>query len=280
MSIIASIKLHVISIFQTGMNANLPAGGILAMLAGKNHFSFCITNRAGDVLYRLNYFSVKEWDNSAIQQLLAELPTLDVGIQGVELAFESGAFTLVPVADFQDDKLSRIHHSLHPFSSNHIFKKDSLAEWQLYIGYTIPSLLLHTLQARYPDLRVRHCLKLALQQAGQSGRQGKLLVNFRPNYFFVVLLRNNRLQFAQEFIYDTPADVLYYLLKIGEDLLISPHEIIVELTGLVDQESALYRELCQYFINLEFRKAGWQSSESAFPAHYFTSLNDLAKCAS
>lgn len=268
------------SIFQTGINADLPTGGILAMQAGKFHFSYCITNRTGDVLHRLNYFSIKEWDDSSIQQLLAELPSLEVGIQGVELAFESGTFTLVPVADFQDDKLSNIHHSLHPLSNNHIFKKDSLAEWQLYIGYTIPALLLHTLQARYPDLRVRHCLKLALQQAGQSGMQGKLLVNFRPNYFFVVLLRNNRFQFAQEFLYDTPADVLYYLLKIGEDQLISPQEIIVELTGLIEKESALYRELWQYFVNLEFRDADWQSSESAFPAHYFTPLNDLAKCAS
>lgn len=261
------------------MNADLPTGGILAIQAGRNNFSYCITNRTGDVLHRLNYFSVKEWDDLAIQQLLDELPPLSVGIQGAELTFETGDFTLIPVADFQDDKLVMIHNSLHPFSKNLIFKKDSLAEWQLYIGYTVPALLLNALQDRYPDLRVRHFLKLALQQAGQSGMQGKLLVNFRPHYFFAVLVRNNLLQFVQEFQYDTPADVLYYLLKICEDQLISTSELNVELSGLIDQESSLYRELWQYFVHLQFRDASWETSGNAFPAHYFTTLNDLAKCA-
>lgn len=261
------------------MNTDLTGDGILAMQAGQHHFSYGITNRSGDELLRLNYFTVKEWGESAIRQLLAELPPLVSGIHGAELTYESGEFSLIPVAGFQDDKLLMSYNIIHPFSKNLVFKKDSLAEWQLYIGYTIPALLVNALQTQYPDLRVRHFLKLALQQAGQSGMQGKLLVNFRPHYFFAVLLRNNRLQFAQEFHYDTPADVLYYLLKLCDDQLVSPSEIKVELTGLIEQESALYTELWQYFAFLEFRNATWQTSNNSFPEHYFTTLNDLAKCA-
>jgi hypothetical protein len=109
--------------------------------------------------------------------------------------------------------------------------------------------------------------------------QGKLVVNIRPHHFSVVLLRNNRFLFAKEFYYETPADVLYYLLKACEDHLLNTHEVKIELTGLIEQESSLYRELRQYFSFLDCRNASWQMASNNFPTHYFTTLNDLAQCA-
>lgn len=266
------------SIFKIGTET-IPVAGLLAIQAGKSHFSYCLTDRTGNELYQLNYFSIKEWNDDTIKNLLVELPPITTDIQKVEFAFETEEFTLFPVAGFQEDKLYAAHNALHPFTENCVFRKDSLAEWQLYIGYCLPSLLMNALLNRYPEVRVRHFLKLILQQAGQSGMQGKLVVSIRPNYFFAVLLRNNRLQFAKQFYYETPADILYYFLKMCEDQLITPHEVRVELTGLVDQDSALYRELGQYFAQLEFRNANWKTEDSSFPSHYFTQLNDLAQCA-
>jgi hypothetical protein len=52
------------------------------------------------------------------------------------------------------------------------------------------------------------------------------------------------------------------------------------LSGLIDKQSALYKELYQYFINIEFSEAGWNMAGTEYPAHFFTSLNDLAQCVS
>ena len=84
---------------------------------------------------------------------------------------------------------------------------------------------------------------------------------------------------AQTFQYKTPSDVVYYLIKACSQNSLSRKDVKVQLTGLIEKESFLYKELNQYFLNLEFRKAAW-NSENEFPAHYFTSLNDLAKCVS
>lgn len=267
------------SIFQTGIDATLPANLMLCIQAGPTHFSYSLSNRTGDELYRLNYFSVKEWNTEAIELLLKELPSKEADIQGVEIAYESGEFTMVPVAGFQESKLMALHKALYPHAEQSVYKTESLAAWQLYIGYTASATLFNALLARYPDARIRHFLKLALQQAEPSGTQGRLLVNIRPNHFFAVLLRNNRFQFAREFFYETPADVLYYLLRVCEDHLISPNEVEIELTGLIDQESALFVELWQYFTQLRIRPAYWKTEQTEFPAHYFTQLNDLVKCA-
>ncbi|MBL0129692.1 MAG: hypothetical protein IPP43_00005, partial [Chitinophagaceae bacterium] len=47
----------------------------------------------------------------------------------------------------------------------------------------------------------------------------------------------------------------------------------------IDKQSSLYKELYQYFIGVEFSDASWNSMRE-FPDHFFTSLNDLAKCVS
>jgi hypothetical protein len=258
----------------------MPAiGNLLAIHAGKTHLSYSLTNRRGDELFQLQYFAVENWTAETIKILFDKLPMSESVYPTVEFAFETDEFTLFPVAGFQEDKLVDTHHALHPYFDQCIFKKDSLAEWQLYVGYTIPTLLMNALHNRYSEIRTRHYLKLALQQAGQSDMQGKLIVDIRPNHFFVLLLRNNRFLFAKGFHYETPADVLYYLLKICEDHLLSNSEAQLQLTGLIDKESILYHELRQYFAHIECREATWKSAQQDFPAHYFTSLNDLAKCA-
>ncbi|MFZ9695668.1 MAG: DUF3822 family protein [Chitinophagaceae bacterium] len=267
------------SIFQIGSELTPARGSLLAIQAGKSHLSYSLTNRGGDELYKLHYFSVENWTKETLEKLLATLPEAETVYPTVEFAFETDEFTLFPVAGFQDDKLLATHYALHPYSDNSLFKKDSLAEWQLYVGYTIPSLLINALHNRYSELRTRHYIKLALQQAGQSDMQGNLIVEIRLNHIFILLLRNNRFLFAKEFFYETPTDVLYYLLKICEDQLLTTSEVEVELMGLIEKDSSLYKELSQYFTYLAFREATWKMAQNEFPAHYFTSLNYLAKCA-
>jgi hypothetical protein len=252
---------------------------ILAMQAGKNYFSYSVIDRAGNQLNQLRFYTLESWNQGEVQAIIEELPLPETVGAGVEIAYDFNDFTLMPVAGFEESKLMEMHGLLHPFPGDVSFKAESLAEWQLYIGYAVPSILSRALESRYPSARIRHSLKLALQQAGPIGTQGKMMIAVKPSQFFVTLIRNNRLLLAKEFSYENPADVLYYLLKICEDNLISPKEVLIELTGLIEQESSLYRELWQYFAMVEFRSSAWTTPHENYPAHYFTTLNDLAKCA-
>ena len=58
----------------------------------------------------------------------------------------------------------------------------------------------------------------------------------------------------------------------------SQYEVQLSISGLVDKDSALYKELYSYFINIEFRNANWTHADH--PNHFFTHLNDIVKCAS
>ena len=60
--------------------------------------------------------------------------------------------------------------------------------------------------------------------------------------------------------------------------------IELQVAGLIEEESTLYKELYQYFLRVTFRTApDWGvivSGENKYPAHYFATLNELVKCGS
>jgi len=106
-----------------------------------------------------------------------------------------------------------------------------------------------------------------------------LVVDFRTNDFTVLASKGSLLLLTQTFAYSTPEDVLYYLLNTCRQFNLSQQELQLQLSGLIDKRSSLYNELYQYFIHIDFREAGW-NLKNEYPAHFFTSLNDLATCAS
>ena len=112
-----------------------------------------------------------------------------------------------------------------------------------------------------------------------SADAGSLTVDFQKDNFTVIAAKGIHFLLAQTFEYVTPADVLYYLLKICQQFSLSQQELQLQLSGLIDKQSSMYNELYQYFINIEFRDANWKMIND-YPAHFFTSLNDLARCES
>ncbi|HMR83527.1 MAG TPA: DUF3822 family protein, partial [Niabella sp.] len=78
--------------------------------------------------------------------------------------------------------------------------------------------------------------------------------------------------------YASPADVSFYLLKICEVFAFSQEQVTLQVSGLIDTNSRLYRELFDYFLHISLKPAGWIDDASGMPPHYFTSLNELTIC--
>ena len=79
-----------------------------------------------------------------------------------------------------------------------------------------------------------------------------MLVDFKSDSFSVVLVRDNSLLTAQIFFYTKAEDVLYYLLNICKQFSITQNEVNILLSGLIDRNSTVFKELYQYFLNIDF----------------------------
>jgi hypothetical protein len=72
-------------------------------------------------------------------------------------------------------------------------------------------------------------------------------------------------------------------LKACNQFSLSREEIQLFISGLIEKESQLFRELYLNFLNIQFREPTWRlagNGDKEYPSHFFTSLNDLARCAS
>jgi hypothetical protein len=87
---------------------------------------------------------------------------------------------------------------------------------------------------------------------------------FYPHYFTLIGIKNNDLQFAQTRKYNTPEDVLYFILNACKQY---DFKINVEVFcgGFIDEKSKLYEMLYQYLEGLELM----QADETRFAAGEF-----------
>lgn len=267
-------------LFQVQGSGEASHDALLSLRFGDQHAAVALTSRDGSQLHRLEYFQVHQWTKAATEELFAQLVPDAAAPVTAEIVFDMGSLSLLPIAGYDETRLQALHQTLYPFAGPAVFRTESIAAWQLYVGYPVPIWLHRSIETHFSKCRVRHSLRLALETSGQSDQHGKLLVDIGIASFRVVLLRNNRLQLFQNFSYTTPADVLYYLLKICQEQALQQQEVSLVLTGLVDKDSALYRELWQYFFQVSIREAVFATPDFPYPLHYFTTLNDIAVCVS
>lgn len=122
----------------------------------------------------------------------------------------------------------------------------------------------------------------ALACMASSGTSGHSIQAFFIDGEVRVSVQNDeQLLLQQQYTYQSPLDVVYYLLKICAEFGFSQQETGLTVSGFIASDSALYQELHQYFLNINFSHPEPLSiGDSQLPKHYFSSLFNLAQCAS
>jgi hypothetical protein len=253
---------------------------VLSLRVGEKHCGFAITDKDGDKLYELAYYCMDTPGINPLAGIMEKHPELDRSFYKVLVSYDYPQSTLVPLQHYKQEDTSPLLKNLYGINSGSSVISESIAEWQVYNVYAVPNELHDWVNRKFTAGSYWHQYTLLVKNLDTAPGGDHLLVDFRRDDFTLVAARENKLLLASSFYYSTPEDVLYYLLKVCQEFGFSQQEVRVSLSGLIDKQSALYKELYQYFINLNFREADWNIAGSEYPAHFFTSLNDLARCAS
>lgn len=249
------------------------------MRLGEEHISFVITDKSGNDLYELAYCSVECKNDDKLTDFFIKYPSLNQSFYQVLIAYDFSKSILSPSKVFQMDGSQLALESLYGITPGSQMITELIPDWQINNSYSVPEEIIKWVKEKFPSAITTHQNTLAMKNIQAAGQDGFILIDFRKDDFTMIVAGNSRILLAQSFQYKIPGDVVYYLLKSCSQNSLSQNDVKVQLTGLIEKESSLYRELYQYFIHLDFREAAWKSTNE-FPAHYFTSLNDLAQCAS
>ncbi len=253
---------------------------ILILKIGEREISYAVTNKEGSDLYCLAYCIADNAEKISITDFEEKYSFLHHPYYEVKVIFDYPQSILVPSALKTSDDPLTLLESYYGKLPNAIIVTEEIPEWQLKNNFAIPNEGYEWLNTKLPAAKYNHHYTAGIKKINNAGPDGLVLMDFRKYDFSVIAAKQSGVTMAQTFEYATPEDVLYYLLVICRQYSFSPKEVSIQLSGLIDKESSLFKELFQYFNNVEFREAGWGVAGNGYPAHFFTSLNDLTPCAS
>ncbi len=249
---------------------------VLFLQLGDNYFYYAIVNKNVSTLHELALCNVDQMNSDTLFSFIKKYPSLkEEAFYDIQVSFSGSFASFTPIINNED-----IIKNTIGVNENTIVITERVSEWQLTNLYLVNKDLWNWIQENYPTAKFRHRYTLDLKNAISNSIGGVVQVDFYNSGFTTIVSVNNKLLFAGNFEYANTDDVLYILLKLCHHFSLSQNELILQLSGLIEQNSALYKELYLYFSNINFRNVTWQSKNTDYPSHYFTSLNDLAACVS
>ena len=251
---------------------------VLAIRIGEHHCCFAITNTAASQLYQLTYYSADEMNADLLNEIFSAHTGLNNSFFQILICYDYANSIIVPSSHYDFNNAGLLLNTIHGNTANNRIVSESVAGWQIHNVYAVPEEMHEWINRKFPSGKTGHNYSLGIRNIKDADVPGYFSLDILTNQLYVVASKENKLLLAQGFSYSTPADVVYYLLKVCQQFNFSQQEVKLLLSGLIEKDSALYKELHQYFLHVAFREATWSNDE--YPAHFFTSLNDLARCAS
>ena len=257
-----------------------PSQQVLSLRLGPKHCSFVVTDLTGNQLYKLAYYAHDDADRNIVAEIFGNHAYLNEPYYKVLAGYDYPQSTLVPLTLYKKEDCGSLLSTLYGVNGSSAIISEPVKDWDLYNVYAVPKEMHEWMNKKFSSGNYWHQYTISIRGKREVDNHGLLLVDLRPDDFTIIAFAAGKLLLAQTFIYSTPEDILYYLLKVCQENNLSQEQVKLLLSGLIEKQSVLYKELYQYFIHVEFRNAVWQLPGVDYPAHFFTSLNDLARCAS
>jgi hypothetical protein len=259
------------------------ANCILICEVSNEGFSFTIKDENQNLFVAL---SVYHFDKStppvgfpiALQIVFHENKLLSEPYKKIIIIYSFSESVLVPFSLYDgiqnEDVLNLVHGDL---PNNDTIFTDIITGQNMYNFFRISTLLLDVINAQFPTANCLHQYSFLLRQPTEKN---KLSIIFYSQKMVVSLVKNGKHQLINSFSYHSPEEVSYTLLNICEQFDVP--EIDIEICGLVEKKSSLFKDIYKYFQNVEMSvlPEGKNVSEEIlqYPAHYFSHILALDSC--
>jgi hypothetical protein len=260
-------------------NEHNPSSSILLLIAGTRHCSFAVMNYLSKELVEFGYFTAA--DEEDYLRFFAETGLLNNRYHQTAIAFDANECVQIPSVVYQYEDGQLHLDSLYGKSPHTNIISENLPALNLYNVYRMPANLYSSISRRFLSGKYWHLYTVVIRNLSLREKEF-MLIDFKTDELSLVVFKENKLLLCQTITYTTPEDVLYYLLKCCRQSGLSQQQTKVFLSGLIEQDSAVYRELYKYFINLEFESLSGEikltDALNIHPQHYYSTISKLAAC--
>jgi hypothetical protein len=163
--------------------------------------------------------------------------------------------TFVPTALFDEDYLgSYLQYDTKVFETD-FFTYDQISNYHMnsvYIPYININNFLIDNVGSFDYKHANSILVEKILDASRNNDEKKMIVNFNPGHFEIIVVQNQKLLLFNSFEYNTPEDFLYYILFTAEQLSLNPETFQLELLGTISENDPFYAIAYKYVRKISF----------------------------
>ncbi len=221
-----------------------------------------------------------------MEEILDEDPRLNSPVARVVMVYNYAECSLVPETYFDATMNRSLLELVYGDAEKGLVLSEKIDLMPVYNVYRIPPEIHQLFQQKFSASTYWHYYTLQLSffdvEKESPADMVRMRIVFYADKFIVGAFRDGELLIFQSFFYQTPEDVSYYLLTILDAHDAKPEDVIVKISGLIDEDSILYTELMKYFAHLVWdglpETIDPEGILKAYPRHYFSPLVRMALC--
>jgi Protein of unknown function (DUF3822) len=257
---------------------------ILVCEISNEGFSYAIKNESqnlyvGAAVFHFDKNGSSNDHSAVLETILQQELLLNNTFKKVVIMFSYAESLLIPFELYNSAENENVLNLIHGDLQNNVsILSDRIPERNIYNIYRVPSAILNTLNQKFTGAVNLHQYSILLKQV--LANEHKLFVLFYPRKIVLRLIKDGKLEFINNFYYKTAEDVSYVLLNVCNQFDIE--NVAVEVSGLIDKDSGLYKEIYKYFESIMLATLPLNSNYSEeinqFPSHYFSHIFAVDSC--
>jgi len=257
---------------------------LLLIEVSEHMFTYIYFNRSESKLIAFRSYSIESHPEKPAAEIIAEILAGDEWLQGkpaeTVFVYAYPESNLVPEELLTDGMQQNITNLVYGTVSRGQVMEEPVTNWNMHNIYRVPREISGFLRDQFPNAKHMHVYSAWLRSV--VDRKDAIYVNFYPDHFMTMVIKDSKLQIIQSFAYQTPEDVVYYLLALAKQSSMDPHTIPLIVEGLIDEQSSLFAEIRKYMMDIQLRSPSPDINTgdllNEYPKHYFTPILNLALC--
>jgi hypothetical protein len=258
----------------------------LLLEVGRSYIAFILLQDKNRLIAGFELFTFDESEAKDFSLLLSSI-SRDSTLTGktytsIEVFINNELCLLVPSLkinqEMAGDYLSVV------FGGDHLAKTlfdDLPAEYGMTNVYRVSENCYNAISTVFSQPSFRHSWSKVIRNLranSSSSLTGFMNVLIYDKYITIVVMKDEKVQLIQSFIYEAQDDVLYYILNIAERFQLS-RKLSLQLSGFFDLDFRLYRQLIKYYPDVSIQSVDTSRLKLDYkehPLHYFTPFFNLA----
>jgi len=264
----------------------------LSIQVNLDGFSFAILNIQEQKYIALEFYDSQNCSTYSdlaeqIDKIILQQELLQQNFATTSISIAHSLNTLTPKALYDDVNGKDILGFNQALLQNEEENSDWLKSIQAYNSYVIPEELERCFNKHFPNHKWKHDSSILIESLLhqfklQEGE--KIYLSIQNTYFELMVLDGKKLKFFNNFSYKSAADLIYYLLFTCEQLSLNPDQVSLIISGEIEEESEVYKNLYKYVRNISFIKRN-PNYEYSFvfdevKEHYYYKLLNQHLCVS